>query len=402
MLYEEGITMNYVRLKVEPEVIIDAIEKSHRNLDDVKERFKTLDKWINKELDPTFNQLKELSGFLRIPFGYLLLKKPAQEQISLLKFRTIDTDAIEHPSRELIDTIKDMERKQAWLRGTFITLKREPLKFVGSLEMEQDRDPVQIANHIRNVINLKKRWYEKASSSQPTFTILRKKLSEQGITVMQNGIALNNTHRPLELNEFRAFTLIDAYAPLVFINSKDSNNGKTFSLLHELVHIFFGRHSLYNDDLKFRNKYTNPLEITCNSVAGELIAPTDLFIAHWEQIYQDVRQEDEKISLIAKDFRVSQLVIARKALDQNYIEQQTYNQIAQSALKQFKLHEKRKDNSNGGHPVNNALSRLDHNFLGTLMTSVESGDIQYTYAYRLAGVGRGVFEEIADRLKGIR
>jgi len=100
---------------------------------------------------------------------------------------------------------------------------------------------------------------------------------------MQNGIALGNTHRPLDLNEFRAFTLIDEYAPLIFINSKDSNNGKTFSLLHELVHIFYGRNSLYNDDLKFRNKYTNPLEIICNRITGELIAPTDIFIEYWEK-----------------------------------------------------------------------------------------------------------------------
>jgi len=36
--------MSIIRVEVEPEVIIDAIEKSQRNLTDVKERFTTFDK----------------------------------------------------------------------------------------------------------------------------------------------------------------------------------------------------------------------------------------------------------------------------------------------------------------------------------------------------------------------
>src|SRR5699024_11556870 len=75
--------------------------------------------------------------------------------------------------------------------------------------------------------------------------------------VMQNGIALNNTHRPLDLNEFRAFTLVDEYAPLIFINTLDTNNGKTFSLLNEVAHVFLGINSLYNDDFQQTEKDIN-------------------------------------------------------------------------------------------------------------------------------------------------
>jgi len=34
---------------------------------------------------------------------------------------------------------------------------------------------------------------------------------------MMNGIVRGNTHRPLDVNEFRAFTIIDEYAPLIFM-----------------------------------------------------------------------------------------------------------------------------------------------------------------------------------------
>jgi len=393
--------MSVIRIKIEPKVIIDAVLKSNRDMEEVKERYRNFDKWINKELDPTFNQLNELSRFLRVPFGYLLLETPVTEEIPLLQFRTVDTDAIQKPSRELIDTIHDMERKQAWLRDIYNSEGRGKLDFVGSLRVDKDTDQLLIAERIRAIMGLEKNWYEKANSRLSTFQLLRTRLSENGIMIMQNGIALNNTHRPLNINEFRAFTLIDEFAPLIFINSLDTQNGKAFSLLHELVHIFFGRDSLYNDDLTFRNKYTNPLEIICNKVSGELIAPMDVFVTYWEKDYRHLGQS-EKIAVIADEFRVSKIVIARKALDKRFINRHKYMEVVDIVRKEFELSRRKEKRSGGGNAINNVLSRIDRNFLRTLINSVQSGNIQHTEAYRLAGVGRGVFEEMMTRLKGVR
>jgi len=91
-----------------------------------------------------------------------------------------------------------------------------------------------------------------------------------------NGIVGNNTSRHLSIEEFRAFTLIDEYAPLIFINSADSKGGKIFSLLHEFIHIGLAQNSLYNasqDDFHV----VHPVETFCNGVTAEIIAPYDLF-----------------------------------------------------------------------------------------------------------------------------
>ncbi|MGE4585603.1 MAG: hypothetical protein AB7C91_13215 [Sphaerochaeta sp.] len=55
-------------------------------------------------------------------------------------------------------------------------------------------------------------------------------MSEAGVIVMMNGVVRNNTHRPLSIEEFRAFALIDSFAPLIFINATDSASGRLFSL----------------------------------------------------------------------------------------------------------------------------------------------------------------------------
>lgn len=393
--------MSTIRVEVNPEVILDAVAKSSRSIDEVEKKFSSFHKWIENQKQPTFNQLNALSKFLRIPFGYLLLKSPVKEDLPLLEFRTIETESIQNPSRELIDTINDMESKQQWLREAFIEEGKDNLDFVGMFK-EKNNNAEEFAKIIRETINLNKTWYKSANSRTPTFSILREKLSQAGIVIMQNGTALNNTRRPLDIKEFRAFTLVDEYAPLIFINNLDSNSGKTFSLLHETAHIFFGQNSLYNDDFKNRNRYLSSIEVICNEVAGEIITPTDLFIDTWKKKYKDLQNDIDKIENAANEFKVSKLIIARKALEQKFINHQSYTEIAKIVQKEYELSQKRRKQLSGGNPTNNAISRLDNNFLRTLITNTEYGDIQYTEAYRLAGIGRGTFEDVSERLKGVR
>src|SRR5690625_112397 len=393
--------MSTIRVEIEPTVLNDAVKKSGRSFAEVKRRFTNFVKWINKELSPTYKQLVDLSKYLRVPFGYLLIQTPVVEDLPLLEYRTIDTESILNPSRELVDTIYDMERKQDWLRNKFIEEGVEPLSYVGVFENKTDINYKVIVNKIRETFSLSKEWYKETTSRFTSFDLLRKKLSQRGITVMQNGIALNNTHRPLDLNEFRAFTLVDEYAPLIFINTLDTNNGKTFSLLNEVAHVFLGINSLYNDDFQQTEKDINATEIICNKIAGELIAPTEIFINLWNFTYFDEQDLYTKVMNIADYFKVSKLVVAKKAFDQKYINQTQYNEIAQIVKNEF---DKRKNRRRGpgGNAINNARSRLDDNFMRVLIESTEHGETPYTEAYKLAGVSRGVFEDVAEQLKGVR
>ena len=64
---------------------------------------------------------------------------------------------------------------------------------------------------------------------------------------MQNGTVGFDTHRKLDLNEFRAFMLYDEIAPLIFINAADTTPGKIFSLIHEYIHILFQQEDILLD-----------------------------------------------------------------------------------------------------------------------------------------------------------
>ena len=49
--------------------------------------------------------------------------------------------------------------------------------------------------------------------------------------VMRSGVVGNNPHRPLDVDEFRGFSVSDHTAPLVFINIRDASGSP--SLHHD-------------------------------------------------------------------------------------------------------------------------------------------------------------------------
>ena len=51
---------------------------------------------------------------------------------------------------------------------------------------------------------------------------------------------LGSHHTTIDVKVFRGFALADRFAPFVVINDKDAAEAWSFTLLHELCHLFLG------------------------------------------------------------------------------------------------------------------------------------------------------------------
>ena len=161
-------------------------------------------------------------------------------------------------------------------------VENDVLSFVGC--MKDIQEPGLVVDRIRKDLEIEDNWFEKCKDVRDAFNYIRQKLEMCGVVVMMNGVVGKNTHRALDVKEFRAFAVVDEWAPLIFINSADSGSAKLFSLFHELAHIWIGMDDLFND-YHNRTDGNRPVEIICNEVAGELLVPKHIFLEKWDIYY---------------------------------------------------------------------------------------------------------------------
>ena len=107
-------------------------------------------KWLQEDKLPTFNQLKKVSKFFGIPFGYFFLNQLPQYTYPFPHYRTQnDTEFI--PSQDLIDTIKDVSRKQEWIKSILRDWGYESLYFAGKYS---------VGDNIKNIAQEIKKYFK--------------------------------------------------------------------------------------------------------------------------------------------------------------------------------------------------------------------------------------------------
>ncbi len=354
-------------------------------------------KWASGEKTPTFNQVEKASRATGIPLGYFFLQIPPEEKIPLMEYRTVNSFSIDRPSRNLIDTIHDMEMIQSWTRDHLISEGIQPPQCVSLIS--ENNDIFSCATKIRELLDLPIDWFTKCKAADDSFRFIRRAISNIGVLVMMNGVVGNNTHRVLDIDEFRAFAIIDQYAPLVFINANDSTNGRLFSLIHEFAHICLGENDFFND----RQSSVCPvsaIETLCNAIAGEILVPLNIFLDLWESEIEKNSAEDVIVNL-ARVFRCGTIVIARKALDNRKIGGELYHKIAARAITAYRENKKRKKDSQGDF-YKTAASRIDQRFFRMLIRSVSEGKTLYSDAFRLTNTNRSTYTRLVqDRMGGV-
>ena len=352
-----------------------------------------LSRWMNKEEKPNTKTIRRVSQATHIPFGYFFLKYPPQEECDLIHCRTINSTSIKPQSRDFIDIYNSMLNVQNWMADyNRETLGLEPLSFVG--RYNENNSPMEIAIDIRHELELSEDFFTREKSSESCFNHLRKRISESGILVMKNAVVGSNTHRKLDIKEFRAFTIINNYAPLIFINGNDTKTGKLFSLAHELAHIWIGSNNLFND--MYFNLHVSKSEQICNAVAAEILVPISIFKCKWTELNVN---SVAKISILADVFHCSKLVIARRALDLKFINQKTYADIQSQTRTQFETSPPDSKSKFGGGSFYNTLkSNWDKNFILALDYSTKAGNTPYLDAYRLTGFKSNTFQNLVEQL----
>lgn len=251
----------------------------------------------------------------------------------------------------------------------------------------------QVAEDILKMLDLKIGWN---IATKDRFNLLKSRLENVGVTVMYSSYVINNTRRKLNVDEFRAFAIADEYAPFIFINANDSLNAKFFSLVHEMVHIWYGTSELYNDDFK-----SPSLEVTeqdINHVVESLLFPEKLVKEVWASIGKDYDVLD-KVDMFANDFGVSMFSAAIALKNKDFITQNEVNEIRDNSNVTGK--EDKKNSSGGPNYYTVKVAHLSKDFISEVKRSADSGEITYSEAFELTDVkNQKAYDNLLKKLKG--
>jgi Zn-dependent peptidase ImmA (M78 family)/transcriptional regulator with XRE-family HTH domain len=369
-------------VKVTPEILKWSIDRVG-GLEMLQKKFPKLPEWLRMESEPTLKQLEKLANATGTPLGYFFLSEPPHEELTVPHYRTINNQKTSQPSVNLIDTIHTMERRQDWMRDYLIQLGNDPLPYVGSAKITDD--PKRIAKDMREKLGLKNGWADEYRTWEDALRNLMIEFENIGILVMANGIVGNNTHRKLDVNEFRGFVLVDDYAPLIFINNSDGKAAQMFTLAHELAHIWYGASAIF--DLKQLQPSDEKIEKACNETAAEFLVPEEELRFFWPT----VRKDEDRYQQIAKKFKVSELVVVRRASDLELISKDEYFDFYKARQQQEK-----KKSSGGGDFYNTQSLRVGRRFANAVVNYTKAGKLLYNEAYRLTGLTGKTFEKFAD------
>lgn len=374
------------RIEVKPEILRWALERVPTSEEDIRRKFPKLSEWLRGTLQPTLNQLESFSQATSTPFGYFFLDSPPEENLSIPLFRTISEEAPRRPSPNLLDIVQMMQRRQAWMREYLTERGYDALPFVSSFQVTAE--PERVAQDMRRTLELGKRWAETQPSWTRALQELQKRAEDAGILVAASSIVGNNTHRTLDPAEFRGFILVDEYAPLVFINTSDSKAAQMFTLAHELAHIWLGSSAAF--DLRDLQPARDKTEQTCNRIAAEFLVPADQL----NQAWGSAKREAEPFQDLARTFKVSEIVVARRALDLGFITRDEFFEFYNS----YRQRQTSAQREGGGNFYATQAVRLGKRFARTVIQAVQEGSLLYHEAYRLTDLHGRTFEELASRL----
>lgn len=375
------------KVPVSSAVLRWALERSGYPLS-VRKKFPKYEEWLRGEDQPTLRQLEKFAQMTRTPLGYFFLSEPPQEKLPIPYFRTIGDERRRDPSPDLIETVQTMQQRQAWMREYLIEEGQGPLPFVGCARPTDN--PTSIAGMIREALNLPQRWAGKLPNWKQALRYLQLKMEDAGILVVINSVVGNNTHRKLSVNEFRGFVLVDEYCPLVFVNGSDAKVAQMFTLAHELAHIWLGISAAF--DLHELHPADNETERLCNRIAAEFLVPADEMKEFWIRVHG----HSDRFSRVAREFKVSELVAARRALDLGLITKAEFVEFYRTILERERQDT---DVQGGGDFYANQDLRIGRRFAEAVIRATREGRLLYRDAYRLTGLYGSTFEAYAARLE---
>ncbi len=390
------------RLNINPEVLKWCREQTGYSISEVVEKInisdtkatskkeavsavQKLEKWENGKDVPSYTVLQKLASFYKRPLLTFFMPNPPVVQNKLVDFRTLDSLPHGKDSPEFAK----LKRQIFYLQESLSEFQKndgvEPLDFINSVSV--NTNIFQFVQNIRQRLSFSYDEQRACKKDEVLFSVLREKIEDLGVYVVIRG-----GFEKIPLDEFRGIAITDEYAPLILINGRDSVVARTFSMLHELAHIFLGISSESN-----YQQIRDPKEAFCNKFSAEFMMPTEevnrIFPNRIEETSASVIMNT--LSLEAKKHNVSMMTLLYRLSDVEKISSAMVRQIENT----IKSRVKEKRETQEGGPDRNKIDKLylGDKVISTVLNARDAGTISDSSASALLNVKEYRFDRIRPK-----
>ena len=264
---------------------------------------------------PTINQAKAIAKCYRIPFAGLYMNFSdinVKHLPQMRNLRTLPDTSVDNSALNL--AIADVLSARELLIESKKALKEMLPTF--SISVNGVDDVSIWAKVIRNTLGLTSEVQYKCPSARQLYLFIRNAAEEMGVFV--------HCFTGIDIEIVRGFAIYDDVLPMIGLNNEDRYPAKTFSIIHELVHLIKRSSAVCNEMLSSFSVQKE--EVFCNAVAGEVLVPKANLLKQIGSYTADEIDLD-MIESIAAKFSVSKEVICRRLLDAQKISKPNYSSL---------------------------------------------------------------------------
>jgi Zn-dependent peptidase ImmA (M78 family) len=341
------------------------------------------------------SQLRKMAATYKRLLSDFYLPEPPVEEPFPHDFRRLPGEVAFHYSRAL--RLRLREARERRLLAVDLATELELKLPVFTLDINQNEEPEEIGAKIRNLLGvsiaLQKTWREPRKS----YNSWRAQIEGAGVLVFQV--------TRMSPQEILGFSITERPLPVIAVNRKLAPNGRTFTLLHELVHVLLNESSIcdINED-ESRPAEEQHAEVFCNAVAAAALVPREALLA--EDLVaghpaQPREWTNDELESLARTFGVSAHVIFRRLLTEGRTTKAFYAVRHAMWSSMFPRDDEHADGEQFRRNMpQEVVSDLGRPFTGLVLDSYENSHMSLSDVSRFLGLRAEQVEKVRQIVRG--
>ena len=231
----------------------------------------------------------------------------------------------QHPKRDsalIAALVRNVWARQSILKAALeAEQEARTVPFVGSLSLNDGLE--RAVDALTEVVGGRSAMdaYRSKANRDEAFKLVRSEVEKSGAFVVLKG-DLGNYHSNIPVEEFRGLAISDPIAPFILVNPHDSPPARSFTLLHETVHLLLGKSSIskqaYGD---------TAVEKFCSQAASNCLLPESALDSFGLPDSTDIEEQSQAIRQLAASCNLSGTMVAYRLFLSGRIERSGFTAL---------------------------------------------------------------------------